>query len=139
MGINIERFKSKLSKGQIEAMAIDTVRKYMETANPLDILEFSKKLIHFSGILVKEAEKEAKHVWDTNKSDYPNMNYTSGGAIYDWDSDPVYSNLKQMLAERLELLRTSAKLKDPVYDSEGVEVPKCKIKGYRKDSINVKL
>lgn len=137
--MELERFKSKLSKGQLEAMAIDTVKKYMETQNPLDILSFAKKLIHFSGVLVKEAESEAKMVWDNNKSDYPNMNYTSGGAIFDWDSDPVYASIKLMLSERLELLRTAVKIKEPFFDKDGIEVPKCKLKGYRKDSINVKI
>jgi len=67
------------------------------------------------------------------------MTYTNGGAIYDWDSDPVYSSIKLMLEQRMELLKTAVKLKDPVYDSDGIEVQKCKVKGYRKDSINVKL
>jgi hypothetical protein len=137
--MELERFKSKLSKGQLEAMAIDTVKKYMETQNPLDVLTFAKKLLHFSNVLVKESEKEGKMVWDNNKSDYPDMNYTSGGAIFDWDSDPVYASIKLMLSERLELLRTAVKIKEPFFDKDGIEVPKCPLKGYRKDSINVKI
>ena len=137
--MELERFKSKLTKGQIEAMAVDTVKTYMESTDPLEILQFAKKLILFSNVLVKEAETEAKLVWETHKIDYPSMSYTSGGTIYDWDHDPVYASIKLMLSERTELLKTAVKMKDQIFDSEGTEVPKCPIKGYRKDSINVKI
>ena len=137
--MELERFKSKLTKGQIEAMAIDTVKKYTESTDPLEVLRFAKKLILFSNVLVKEAETEAKLVWETHKIDYPSMSYTTGGTIYNWDKDPVYASIKLMLEQRTELLKTAVKMKDPIFDSEGIEVPKCPIKGYRKDSINVKL
>ena len=137
--MELERFKSKLSKGQIEAMAIDTVKKYIESTDPLEVLQFAKKLILFSNVLVKEAETEAKMVWETHKIDYPSMSYTTGGTIYDWDQDPVYASIKLMLSQRVELLKTAVKMKDQIFDGEGTEVPKCPIKGYRKDSINVKL
>ena len=137
--MEIERFKSKLSKGQLEAMAVDTVKNYMDEISALEILSFAKKLKVFSDTLIKESEAEAKMVWDHEKSDYPNMNYTQGGAIYDYKEDPVYASIALMLEQRTELLKTAVKLKDPVYDSEGIEVPKVKVKGYRKDSINVKI
>jgi len=137
--MELERFKSKLSKSQLKNMAIDTVRKYMETSNPLDILTFAKKLLLFSTTLVKEAEDESKMVWDKDKNDYPDMNYTQGGAIYNWEEDPVYNSIKIMLADRVELLKTAVRVKDPIFDNEGCEVPKVSIKTYRKDSINVKI
>ena len=137
--MEIERFKSNLNKGQLKAMAIDTVKKYLDEIPALDILHFAKKLKIFSDELIKESETEAKMVWDQDKGNYPNMNYTQGGAIYDYKEDPVFASIALMLEQRTELLKTAIKLKDPVYDSEGVEVPKVKVKGYRKDSINVKI
>ena len=120
-------------------MAQDAMQKYMETTDPLEILRFSKKLLHFSNVLAKEAEKEGKTIWDMHKLEHPDMSYTSGGALYDWDQDPVYASIKLMLEDRLVLLMAAVKRKDKIYDADGVEVTKCKIKGYRKDSINVKL
>ena len=137
--MEIERFKSNLNKGQLEAMAIDTVKNYLDEIPALDILHFAKKLKIFSDELIKESEAEAKMVWDQDKGNYPNMNYTQGGAIYDFKEDPVFASIDLMREQRAELLKTAIKLKDPVYDSEGVEVPKVKIKGYRKDSIYVKI
>ena len=137
--MELERFKSNLNKGQLEAMAIDTEKKYLESTDPLEILQFAKKLLYFATEFKEEAEKEAKLVWETYKIDYPSMSYTTGGTIYNWDKDPVYASIKLMLEQRTELLKTAVKMKDPIFDSEGIEVPKCPIKGYRKDSINVKL
>lgn len=137
--MEIERFKSNLSKSEIKNMAIDTVRKYLDSTSALDVLSFAKKLILFSDTLVKEAETEAKMVWDQEKGNYPNMNYTQGGTIYDFDKDPVYKSIKKMLADRTELLKTALKIDSDVVDGDGVIVPKVPIKGYRKDSINVKI
>ena len=137
--MEIERFKSKLSKSQLEGMAIDTVKKQLDNANPLDIYSFSKKLLFFANVLVKEAEDKAKEVWDQDKEGHPEMSYTQGGTIYEWMEDPVYESISIMMAERLLLLKTAVRTKDPFYDKDGVEVPKCKIKGYRKDSISVKI
>ena len=137
--MELERFKSKLTKGQLEAMAIDTEKKYLESTDPLEILQFAKKLLYFATEFKEEAEKEAKLVWETHKIDYPSMSYTTGGTIYDWDKDPVYASIKLMLEQRTELLKTAVKMKEQIFDGEGTEVPKCPIKGYRKDSINVKI
>ena len=137
--MEIERFKSKLSKGQLETMAIDTVTKFMESTNELEILSFAKKLKFFTDILIKESESKAKMVWDQLRHDYPNMNYTNGGVIIDYSQDAEYHDLAERLKARRELLDLAFKRKDPVFDEEGIEVPKVPVKGYRKDSINVKI
>jgi len=120
-------------------MAIDTVRKFMESQNQLEVLKFAKKLKYFTEILLKESESEAMQVWDQYKSDFPDMNYTQGGVILNYNEDPIYTDLQGRLKERKELLDLAYKQKDIIYDASGVEVPKVKIKGYRKDSINVKI
>ena len=137
--MNIEYFKTNLNKGQLEAMAIDTVRKFMESQNQLEVLKFAKKLKYFTEILLKESESEAMQVWDQYKSDFPDMNYTQGGVILNYNEDPIYTDLQGKLKERKELLDMAYKQKDIIYDASGVEVPKVKIKDYRKDSINVKI
>lgn len=137
--MNIEHFKSKLNKGQLEAMAIDTVKKFMESTNQLEVLSFAKKLKFFSEVLLKESESEAMLVWDQLKNDYPNMNYTNGGHILNYDEDPVYYSIKLMLNDRKDLLDLAFKMKETIFDKEGIEVPKVSVKGYRKDSINVKI
>ena len=137
--MNLEYFKSNLNKGQLEAIAIDTVRKHLESVDPLEALVFAKKLKFFADKLTTEAEKEAKHVWEQHKDAYPNCTYTNGGFLLDYSGDPVYSEIQDKLKERKELLDMAFKHKEIIFDSEGAEVPKVKIKSYRKDSINVKL
>ena len=137
--MQIEYFKSKLTKGQLEALAIDTVKKHLDSVSALEALYFAKKLSFFAGHLVKEAENESFMVWDQEGKEHENMTYTNGGTIYDLDKDLVYSDLKSQLSERTELLKLALKRKDPIFDEEGIEVPKVPIKGYRKDSINVKI
>jgi hypothetical protein len=137
--MNLELFKSKLSKGQLEAMAIDTVRKQMENVSPMESLIFAKKLKYFTDVLLKEAETEAKQVWDNEKESYPNCTYNDGGFLLDYDQDPVHKELSDKRKERKELLNAAFKIKEYIVDEDGVQVPKVKIKSYRKPSIHVKL
>ncbi len=137
--MEIERFKTKLTKGQLQAMAIDTVKTWLDTVSALDALTFAKRLKVFTDQLIIESETEAKMIWDNEKSNYPNMNYTQGGAIKDYEEDPIYASIKLMLGERKELLDTAFKMTEAIYDNDGVEVPKVPIKTYRKDSINVNI
>jgi hypothetical protein len=142
--MEIERFKSKLTKGQLEAMAIDTVKKQMENIDQASILLFAKKLKHFADVFVKEAENEAKLVWENIRDEHPEMNYTSGGALYDLNQFEYRKQIAEHLKEIDDQLKKAAKSDNPqfvpnIITGEVISVPKIKPKGYRKDSINVKL
>ena len=137
--MEIERFKTKLSKGLLKGMAVDTVKQWIETVSPLDALTFAKRLKVFSDELIRVSEIDAKMVWDQEKSNYPDMTYTIGGVLKDYEQDPIYNSIKIMLSERKELLDTAFKVKDKIFDNEGIEVPKVPVKSYRKDSINVRI
>ena len=58
--MEIERFKSNLNKGQLKAMAIDTVKNYLDEIPALDILHFAKKLKIFSDELIKNQRVKPK-------------------------------------------------------------------------------
>ena len=142
--MKIEIFKSKLSKGQLEAMAIDTIQKQMENVSPLESLRFAKKLYYFSDKLIKEAEKEAKMVWDQEKEAYPDMNYTQGGAILDLNAFDYRKEIANHLKSIDEQLKLAQKSEAPLFivnlvTGEPTQVPKVPIKNYRKDTINVKI
>ena len=51
-----------------------------------------------------------------------------GKKALDYSTDEVWNDLKNQLKEREELLKVAHKSKEKIYDSEGVEVPKCPIK-----------
>ena len=142
--MELERFKSNLNKGQLEAMAIDTEKKYLESTDPLEILQFAKKLLYFATEFKEEAEKEAKLVWETHKIDYPSMSYTVGGVILDLNGFDYRKKIADHLKSVDEQIKRAYKTKDPVFiasiiTGEIISVPKVKMTGARKDSINVKI
>lgn len=61
----------------------------------------------------------------------------SGRTMIQFQEDYVWSELKEKLSQREELLKVALKTTETFYDSEGVEVPKVSVK-YSKESINIK-
>jgi protoheme ferro-lyase len=57
----------------------------------------------------------------------------STGDTYDWELDEEYSRIKKQLKEREELLKLAIKSENPIYDHQGVEVPRLPKKraGYK--------
>jgi hypothetical protein len=50
--------------------------------------------------------------------------YRNGGDTLNVKEDPVYLELENKLKQRAELVKLATKTHDPIYDSEGIEVPK---------------
>ena len=67
------------------------------------------------------------------------VSLSTGPPILDYNQDMIYDDLDKQLKDRKALLDLAHKRKDPVFDEDGAQVPKVKIKGYRKDSLNVRL
>lgn len=65
------------------------------------------------------------------------VNPVNGKQMIQFDEDPVYSDLKNQLKSREELLKTALKISEPFYDAEGIEIPKVSVK-YASDSLQVK-
>ena len=62
----------------------------------------------------------------------------NGRKMIQYQEDPIYEELNKQLKQREELLKTALNQSEPMYDSEGIEVPKVSVK-YAKDSIQVKF
>ena len=142
--MNIERFKSKLSKNQLEALAIDTVKQQLENVDQATALKFAKKLKFFADVLVKEAETEARQVWELIRDDNTDLSYTNGGVILDFNEFEYRKQVEAHLKEIDEALKLARKMENPlqivnIQTGEVLEVPKVSIKGYRKDSIRFEL
>ena len=84
-------------------------------------------------------------VTDTLKKSLPAENfevygikgqYRNGGETLNYSEDWLYAELQEKLKERAELIKVATKTKDPVYDSNGVEVTKVSTTP-RKDSLVV--
>ena len=141
--MEIERFKSKLSRDQLQAIAIDTVRKQLYNVSEYDVYRFAKRLVYFAGELVKESEDKLKDVWTS--SDKPaDMNYTTGGEILDLNEFEYRKEIAEHLKYIDKQIKAAFKSDDPVFvpnikTGEVLQVTKVSIKDYRKDSIRVEI
>lgn len=115
--------------------------------------EFAKKLIDSGELNKHEAFAQAErlalaitNVRDELKKSLPREKQTfygieiipvSGRQMIQYNEDLVWSELKEKLSQREELLKVALKTNEPFYDSEGCEVPKVSVK-YSADSLTVK-
>ena len=65
------------------------------------------------------------------------INPVNGRQMIQYNEDLVWSELKEKLQQREELLKVALKTNETFYDSEGVAVPKVSVK-YSADSLTVK-
>ncbi len=101
------------------------------------------KLEMFSQVVrIKEA---VNTIHDAIKESLPNENFEgfgvkgqfrSGGETLNYSEDYLYAELQDKLKERAELIKVATKSKEPIYDSNGVEVTKVS-STYRKDSLAI--
>jgi hypothetical protein len=56
--------------------------------------------------------------------------------MINYADDPIYAEMQSQLKEREELLKTVLKVENPVYDSEGIEIPKVSTTN-RKSSLSI--
>jgi hypothetical protein len=124
------------TKKQVQANAI-------EFANHLINNGEHEKLEMFSqAVRIKET---INTIYDAIKESIPaekqnaygiNIEPRSGGETLNYSEDYLYAELQEKLKERAELIKVATKTKEPVYDSNGVEVTKVSATS-RKDSLVV--
>jgi hypothetical protein len=61
------------------------------------------------------------------------------GDRYDWEFDDVYLSLKNQLKQREDLLKVALKSDAPIYDADGVQVPKCPVKSSGGEVLTLKF
>ena len=137
-------FREPLRKRQIMELAIDDVNKSIEVArsSPVETQIFFKRLKVYVDEFIRGNETFAIDQYNQDKrTTYNNVDVslTRGAALLDYEKDPIYADLAYRLKERKQVLDMAFKMKDSVYDNEGIEVPKVPVKDYRKDSLNVRL
>ena len=115
--------------------------------------EFAKNLIESGEIDKFEAFAQAErlslaitNVRDELKASLPRekniffgieVNPVNGRQMIQYNEDLIWSELKEKLSQREELLKVALKTNEPFYDSEGCEVPKVSVK-YSADSLTIK-
>ena len=148
MGANKDLF-SLLRQQEIQTEKYFLSKKEIENSGRL----FAKQILSHGEIdkyeLFSQAERLATvtaNIRDEIKSHLPKekhvafgieVNPVSGRTIIQFQDDLVWSELKEKMQQREELLKVALKSNEPIYDSEGVEVPKVSVK-YASDSLQVK-
>jgi hypothetical protein len=121
----IELNAKKFASGLIEAGEIDKYEAFTQVVRLSNALEIIKDEI-------KSHLPKEKHIAFGIE-----MTPMSGRTMIQFQDDEMWSQLKHKLSQREELLKIALKSDEPIYDSEGVEVPKVSVK-FASDSLAVK-
>lgn len=117
-----------------------TSKKFV--SNLLDSGEVNKVEVYAQALRLKEAlsiiESELKDSLGQENFEAFGIKGTfrNGGETLNYSDDPIYAELQSQLKEREELLKTVRKVENPVYDSEGIEIPKVSTIN-RKSSLSI--
>ena len=131
---------NRLKKADIIEQAKQKSSEISSWQNPMTAQIILKKMKLFIDTMIGANEPAAVEEFEQDKERWIDIaSFSSGGALKDYAKDPVYAGISAQLKERKELLDLAFKSKDPIYDADGVEVPKVPVKSYRKDSLRIKL
>jgi hypothetical protein len=119
--LNAKKFASNL----IEAGEIDKYEAFTQAVRMSNAIEIIKDEI-------KSHLPKEKHIAFGIE-----LTPVSGRTMIQFQEDEYWQQLKHKLSQREELLKLALKSDDPIYDSEGVEIPKVSVK-YASDSLAVK-
>ena len=141
MGEMLTRFP-EMSKKEIIAQAEQNAKQMMDegNTNEFDALAAAERLSVFVDTFKKQLRQDIDQVPEkTYKRGNVEFSIRNTGDRYDYSQDELYSKLQEQIKQRKSLLDVSRKTNDPIYDSEGVEVPKVGIKTYGKEVLTIKF
>lgn len=128
-------YSHDFTKKQAEQTGLDLVNKMFEDGNETPIQVYSN-IVRLKAV-IDSADKEFRDRLNLTAADsYNGVTFTpkNGAESLNYAEDLVYANLEHRLKQRAELLKYAVKSDEPIYDSEGCEVPKV-TKKYNKSSI----
>ena len=121
----VEFSAKKFASQLIEAGEIDKYEAFTQAVRMSNAIEIIKDEI-------KSHLPKEKHI-----AFGVEISTVSGRTMIQFQDDEMWKQLKYKLQQREELLKLALKSDDPIYDSEGVEVPKVGVK-YGIDSLSIK-
>ena len=145
--MDLQYFKSKLTKRQIEELATMDAEKILMSGeeNPLDVQIYFKKVKAYTDKFLEKNEPAAmdeyhKHSKKLVEIGGVKVQHIQGGLIPDYEKDPVYLDLKEQLRIRKEELDHAFRTKKEYARAEdGVIAPVLPVKTHKKDSLTVTL
>ena len=126
-----KEIKEKALKDALTVIDSGEVDLFKSYANAIRLEEYIKT---FLSNVRSELEQTLKEKFSVNGVSFEKRN---GSIKYDFSKDEKYLEIENKLKERKEKLKLSSNTKEPIFDEEGIEIPKL-IKNYTKDSIVIK-
>lgn len=128
-----------ITKKEIVVKAKDDV-KTMVDSGEVDIAEAvidATRLSEYLKVFVSELRNHVDDKYDKYECKGVKLTFKGTGDRLDYECDEVYTELKERLKEREELLKLAYKSKGMIFDSEGVEVPRVGLKSASKQTLNI--
>jgi hypothetical protein len=118
-------YSPDFTKKKAEQTGIDLINRMFEEGNQTPIQFYSN--IARLKVVIDAADKAFRDRINLNTADsYNGVIFTpkNGAESLNYSEDDVYASLESKLKQRAELLKVASKSDDPIFDSEGCEVPK---------------
>jgi hypothetical protein len=134
-----------LDKRGLQESGADYARDLMAAGerDPLELIIAARKASEFLGSFIKEMDPHAREellkYQGTRELEAGKLELGSTGDRPALEEDPVYQEINKKLKERADLLKLARKSSDPVFDSEGIEVPKVGLKTAAREVLKVSL
>jgi hypothetical protein len=128
-------YSPDFTKKKAEQTGIDLINRMFEAGDKTPIQFYSN--IARLKVVIDAADKAFRDRVTLNTADsYNGVTFTpkNGAESLNYSDDDIYASLEGKLKQRAELLKVASKSDDPIFDSEGCEVPKVS-KKFNKSSI----
>jgi hypothetical protein len=117
-----------VDNGELKALEVFAVFKKIES-----LFKVAKEKV--DNLAIGEAESYNEKSFSVSGVDFAIKN---GSERLQYNEDDIVRTLSKRLKEREELVKLATKSKEPIYDADGVEVPKVSSK-FDKSSLTVKF
>lgn len=125
---------TSLDKKEIQQLAVDSANALLNEGiqSPLAMYVTCKKIIEYYSTLVdklKDSATDSGYKFNKQITLGARVEIRNTGDKLDYSSDTIYAELEAKLKARKELLNFSYKsYSATIFDEEGIEVPKVKVK-----------
>ncbi len=131
-----QMYDATFTKKEAKKQGVQLVKNVLENGN-VTLHDLMANIVRLKEV-VNSAESELRKNLPEEEVEIMGVKFSpkNGGNTINFKDDEVWSNLKNKLKNREDLLKTALKNDEAIYDNEGVEVPKVS-KTPRKDSITI--
>jgi hypothetical protein len=132
----------EMTKKELELAGIQKAAEMMAEGemDEFKALASAERLKTFAEAFAKQVRKDIVNLPEKQyKAFGVEFSMSNTGDRYDYSKDPVYAGIEKQLNQRQELLKLAIKSDTPIYDSEGIEVPKVGVKTYGSEVIKLKF